>query len=104
MAPLITENIEQIIAACKRHKVKYLYLFGSAARGSDFKQESDIDFLYHFNKEEIAFPDYADNFFDFLFELEDMLHRKIDLVPEEKIRNPYFLKQVNAEKVKIYGN
>lgn len=102
MAPLITENIEEIISACNRYKVKHLYLFGSAARGSDFNEESDIDFLYNFKKEEIPFPDYADNFFDLLFALEDMLNRKIDLVPEEKIKNPFFLKQVNAEKIKLY--
>ncbi len=90
MAPLTSENIEQIVSACKRHKLKHLYLFGSAARGSDFNEKSDVDFLYNFKKEEIELPDYADNFFDFLFTLEDMLHRKIDLVPEEKIKNPFF--------------
>ncbi len=102
MAPLITENIEQIISACKRHKVKYLYIFGSAARGSDFKEDSDVDFLYNFKKEEIPFLDYADNYFDFLFALEDLLGRKIDLVPDEKIRNPFLLKHINADKIKIY--
>lgn len=90
MAPLITDNIEQIISACKRHKLKHLYLFGSAARGNDINEKSDVDFLYNFKKEEIEFPNYADNFFDLLFTLEDMLHRKIDLVPEEKIKNPFF--------------
>ncbi len=104
MAPLITENIDQIIAACKRHHLKNLYIFGSAVRENDFNEDSDVDFLYNFKKEEIPFDDYADNFFDFLFALEDMLYRKIDLVPEEKIKNPFFLKQVNAEKIKIYGN
>lgn len=104
MAPLITENIDQIIAACKKHHVKNLYVFGSAVRENDFNEESDVDFLYNFKKEEIPLDDYADNYFDLLFALEDMLYRKIDLVPEEKVRNPFFLKQVNAEKIKIYGN
>lgn len=102
MAPLITENIGQIISACERYKVRYLYVFGSAARGEDFKEDSDVDFLYNFKKEEIPFPDYADNYFDFLFKLEDLLGRKIDLVPDEKIKNPFFLKHVNADKIKIY--
>lgn len=104
MAPLIKENIEHIVSACEKHKVKHLYLFGSAARGSDFSVKSDVDFLYNFKKEEIEFNNYAENFFDFLFELENMLNRKIDLVPDEKIKNPFFLKHVNAEKIKIYGN
>ena len=67
MAPLITENIEQIISACERHKVKYLYVFGSAARGTDFSTNSDVDFLYAFDKERIQLDDYADNYFDFRF-------------------------------------
>ncbi len=104
MAPLIIENIDQIIAACEKHHIKNLYIFGSAVRENDFNEESDVDFLYNFKKEEIPLDDYADNYFDLLFALEDMLYRKIDLVPEEKIRNPFFLKQVNAEKIKIYGN
>lgn len=102
MAPIITENIEQIISACQKYKVKHLYVFGSAARGSDFNEESDVDFLYLFKKEEIPFLDYADNYFDFRFTLEDMLGRKIDLVHDEKIRNPFLLKRLNAEKIKLY--
>lgn len=102
MAPLITENIEKIISACEKYKVKYLYVFGSAARGTDFSINSDIDFLYAFDKERIQFDDYADHYFDFLFQLEDLLRRKIDLVPDEKIKNPFFLKHVNADKIKIY--
>ncbi len=45
MAPLITENIDQIIAACKRHHLKNLYVFGSAVRENDFNEDSDVDFL-----------------------------------------------------------
>lgn len=50
MAPLITENIDQIIAACKRHHLKNLYVFGSAVRENDFNEDSDVDFLYNFKK------------------------------------------------------
>lgn len=103
MAPLITENIEQIIAACRKHKVKYLYVFGSAARGTDFNINSDIDFLYSFDKEKIELDDYADNYFDLWFGLEDLFARKIDLLPEENVTNPYLLKTINNDKIKLYG-
>ena len=79
MAPLIEKNIDKIIEACGKHKVKYLYVFGSAARGEDFNIESDVDFLYAFDKEHIEFENYADNYFDFRFGLEELLKRKIDL-------------------------
>lgn len=104
MAPIIIEHIDQIVSACTRHKLKQLYVFGSAARGKDFNASSDVDFLYCFKTEEIPFHEYADNFFDFQFTLEDMLNRKIDLVPEQKIRNPFLLKQINKDKIKLYDS
>ncbi len=89
---------------CDKHMLKYLFVIGSAARGDDFSDSSDVDFLYAFDKDKIDFDKYADNYFAFLFQLENLFRRKVDLVPDEKIRNPYFLKQVNSEKIKIYGN
>ena len=91
MIPLIKNNIEAIRDACKKHHVRSLYLVGSAAKADRFGQESDIDFLYRFRKEDIAEMEYADNFFDLMFELQDLLNRKVDLVAEEKMWNPYFI-------------
>lgn len=45
----------------------------------------------------------TDNYFEFLFSLENILKRHIDLVPAEKLKNPYLLRQINNEKIKIYG-
>ena len=64
--------MNKITSACDKYKVKYLYVFGSAARGTGFSATSDIDLLYAFNKKVV---NYADNFFDFLFELEDLLKK-----------------------------
>ncbi|MGN6627162.1 MAG: nucleotidyltransferase family protein, partial [Tepidisphaeraceae bacterium] len=47
MIDLIERNREQIVALCKKHGVKRLELFGSAARDEDFDPKtSDVDFLY----------------------------------------------------------
>ncbi|HEX8278918.1 MAG TPA: nucleotidyltransferase domain-containing protein [Segetibacter sp.] len=103
MAPLIEKNKYKIISTCLKHNLKYLYLFGSAARETDFTTESDIDFLYAFDKEKIQFDNYADNYFAFRFTVEDLLKRNIDLVPEERLTNPYLIKSINRDKIKIYG-
>jgi predicted nucleotidyltransferase len=63
---------------------------------------SDIDFLYEFDKGNIEELEYADNYFEFLFSLQNILNRNIDLVPIEKLKNPYLLTQINSEKVKIW--
>lgn len=47
--------------------------------------------------------DYFDNFFDFKYSLENLLGRKIDLLGEQTIKNPYLKKNLDATKTLIYG-
>ena len=84
---LIDRNIQQIIALCKKYKVKRLYAFGSILTPK-FNDQSDIDLAVDFNDQEI--PDMFEHFFDFINELETLLGRKIDLVDQSAIRNSYF--------------
>jgi predicted nucleotidyltransferase len=62
-----------------------------------------VDFLYRFNEEDKEL-DYVADYFDLLFELEDLLRRKVDLVAEEKMWNPYFIESINESKQMIYGS
>ena len=91
MVNLIRDNIHELQKICKIHHVKSMYLFGSATNSSEFNINSDIDFLYRVSKSEIPETDYADNYFNLLFTLEDLLKRNVDLVPEEKLNNPYLI-------------
>ena len=102
MIALIENNIQAIRELCKKHHVKSFYLVGSATKENRFTETSDVDFLYRFRKEDIDEMDYADNYFDLLFELQDMLNRKVDLVAEEKMKNPYFIESINESKQMIY--
>lgn len=102
MIELIKHNLDIIKDVCKQHHVKSLYLIGSAADESKFSESSDIDLLYRFKKNEIKEMEYADNYFDLLFRLQEILKRKVDLVPEEKLRNPYFINSINKQKLMLY--
>ena len=102
MVALIQNNIQAIKDLCMKHHVKTLYLVGSAAREKTFNENSDVDFLYRFRKEDIEETDYADNYFDLLFALQDLLHKKVDLVAEEKMWNPYFIASINESKQALY--
>ena len=102
MVALIKDNIQAIQDLCEKHHVRSLYLVGSAAKENVFTAESDVDFLYRFRKEDIKETDYADNYFDLLFELQDILNRKVDLVSEEKMKNPYFIESITRSKQMIY--
>ena len=89
-----------IIKLCETHKVKSLYAFGSVLTDS-FNKESDIDLIVDFSNVEVE--DYADNYFDFKFSLEDILKRPIDLLEEKAIKNPYFRQSVYQQRQLVYG-
>ncbi len=98
---LLEKNSEKIKRLCATHDVANLYAFGSIIKGN-FTSESDIDFLVDFA--DICLEDYADNYFDLKFALEDLLKRKIDLLEIKALRNPYLIESINASKRKIYGH
>ncbi len=102
MNKLLEDSLDQIKLACKKHSIKTLELFGSVAR-NDFNENSDVDFLYEFDKQKITEMQYADNYFDFFFTLEKILNRKVDLLPMNKLKNPYLIKDINQDRIKIYG-
>ena len=89
-----------ILELCKTHKVKTLYAFGSVLT-NEFNDKSDIDLIVDFQQLDIL--DYADNYFDLKFSLEDILKRPIDLLEEKAIKNPYFKKTINQKKRLVYG-
>ncbi len=101
MVPLIKDNMNAILDLCKKHHLKSFYLVGSAAKENKFTDESDVDFLYRFDKENKEL-DVVDDYFDLLFGLQDLLQRKVDLVSEEKMWNPYFIESINESKQIIY--
>ncbi|MDE7437715.1 MAG: nucleotidyltransferase domain-containing protein [Muribaculaceae bacterium] len=101
---LIEINLQNIFALCKKYKVKKLYLFGSILTDR-FNDESDVDFSVEFDKEEINKNkmDWADLFFDFLHEMENLLGRKVDMVFDNHITNKIFRKELDNTKRLIYG-
>ena len=92
-----TNDIEQL---CVQHRVKRLYAFGSVLT-AQFKEDSDVDFIVDFEPLDVS--QYADNYFDFKFALEDTLHRPVDLLEEKAIKNPYFRKAVETQRQLVYG-
>ena len=96
---LIENNMQKIIALCQKHKVRKLFAFGSVLT-KRFNDESDVDLLVAFDKPEIK--DYFDNYFDFKYSLEELLGRKVDLLEEQTLRNPYLKENVDATKALIY--
>ena len=97
----LSAYINQINVLCHSHKVKSLYAFGSVLT-SNFKPTSDIDLVVDF--QEVELNEYADNYFDFKFSLQDLLKHPVDLLEEQAIKNPYFKQVVNQTKELVYGS
>lgn len=99
MHNLIEQHLGDIHSLCSKHKVKHLFVFGSVL-SDRFNGKSDIDLIVDFDSMEIA--QYADNYFDFKFSLQDIFQRPVDLLEEKALTNPYFLQVVNKQKRLIY--
>jgi uncharacterized protein len=98
---ILEPHIKEIKRLCSTHKVKQLYAFGSVLTNK-FNNESDVDLVVDFDAMDIS--DYADNYFDFKFSLQKILNRPVDLLEEKAVKNPYFRKNLNQQRLLIYGH
>lgn len=85
---------------CKNHKVRYLYAFGSSTTDEFNEITSDIDLLV-----EVDVPDPIERGEQLLslwdtFEL--FFQRKVDMLTDSSVRNPYLRKNIDLTKVLIY--
>ena len=94
MNSLITENKISILRLSQQHGVKNVRLFGSMAR-DEASAESDVDFL-------VDLEDGCDLFDlgELLVDLQDLLHRKVDLVTEISL-HPKISVQILKEAIPL---
>ena len=85
-----------LAALCRRHRVRRLDLFGSAATGAFDPARSDLDFLVEF--EELEPRAYARSYFGLRNDLVALFGCEVDLVTLPALKNPYFTRQVMAER------
>jgi len=84
---------------CRKWRIAELALFGSVLR-SDFRQDSDIDFLVTFA------PDAKWDLLDFVNikdELERLFGRSVDLVEKKAVRSPLLRREILSNNEVIYA-
>jgi predicted nucleotidyltransferase len=96
----VEQKNSDLVALCRRYRVRKLQLFGSAATGTYSPSTSDLDFVAVFADTQAT--DYADRYFDFAESLEHLFNRPVDVVTERAIRNPYFRAEVERTAQMIY--
>ena len=85
---------------CRNHKVKYLYAFGSSVTERFDVNKSDIDLLVEIDSEDPI--DRGEKLLSLWDLFEVFFMRKVDLLTDSSIRNPFLRKSIDSTKVLIY--
>lgn len=101
MIAVIDDQRDALEALCRRYHVRRLEVFGSAADGTFDPVRSDIDFLVEY----VPLPpgEHYEAYFGLLENLEKLFGRKVDLLEPHTMRNPYFIREVNACREIVYA-
>ena len=101
MQALIENKVKALKKLCVAYDVKAMYLFGSASTNT-FTSDSDVDILVAFK--DISIEKYTDNYFNLHTKLEKLFGRKIDLITENSLSNPYFIENIEKTKQLLYAS
>jgi predicted nucleotidyltransferase len=96
----ISKKKDAFIILCKDHKVKYLYAFGSSVTDEFDTDRSDIDLLVEIDSGDPV--DRGEKLLSLWDSFEGFFNRKVDLLTDSSIRNPYLKKSIDSTKVLIY--
>jgi predicted nucleotidyltransferase len=101
MVTIIDAQRTELESLCRKHRVRRLEVFGSGADGTFDPERSDLDFLVEYEK--LSPSEHYEAYFGLWEDLEALFHRKVDLVEPHTMRNPYFIKEVNATRKPVYA-
>lgn len=94
---MIAINLDILKKFFSKEPIVKAWLFGSFARGEE-RADSDVDILVQFDRDaKVGLLRHA----DILLRLEQLLHRKVDLVPENSIY-PELRQSINSSRILIY--
>jgi predicted nucleotidyltransferase len=89
--------IDKLKTALPLYPIEKAWIFGSYARGEETRK-SDIDILVRLDKNApISLFDYI----RIMQDLQDLLHKKVDLIQEEGLKN-FARESVEKDKILIY--
>ena len=97
---LIKEKHTEFVELCRSHKVDKVYAFGSSITNHFDPITSDIDIVVTIDIKDPA--DRGDALLSFWDKLEELFKRKVDLLTEDSIRNPYLKANIDRTKKLIY--
>lgn len=97
---LLKEKHNEFVHLCKRHKVSKVYAFGSSITEHFDPMKSDIDVIVDLDIKDPI--EYGGTLLSFWDNLESLLKRRVDLLTDDSINNPYLRKSIESTKKLIY--
>lgn len=85
---------------CASHQVKTLYAFGSATTNRFDPDKSDIDLLVEIDENDPI--ERGEKLISLWERFEDFFQKKVDLLPDASISNPFLRQSIEDTKVLIY--
>ncbi|MFZ4508989.1 MAG: nucleotidyltransferase family protein [Fimbriimonas sp.] len=98
---LIQDHRAEVEMLCRRFAVTRLCLFGSALTDRWDPESSDLDFLVEYGPGYQELPPF-ERLVGLQMALEDLFHRKVDVVNLALARNPYFVENALSRCREIY--
>lgn len=100
VADVVEQKKQEIMALCRMHRVRTLWVFGSVTTDTWNPETSDLDFLVDLGEHD---PHVHRRFFGLMHDLEELTGRPVDLLTVNSIDNPYFREEIDATKALVYG-
>ncbi len=96
----IENKLDLLFELCIKYKVKRVFVFGSIAKGNFNPKTSDVDLMVEI--EDLPPSEKGELIMELWSELEKLFTRKVDLLTDLNIRNPYLKKEIENSKYLIY--
>lgn len=101
MIDLVESRRGEVADLCRRHRVRKLELFGSAAGQGFDPAQSDVDLLVEF--ESMPPSAHSRAYFGLWFALQDLFDRQVDLVEASAVTNPFFRQAIDSSRRVLYA-
>jgi predicted nucleotidyltransferase len=96
----IESKIEELNSLCIKYRVKKLFVFGSIVKGNFNANTSDVDLIVEV--ENLPPEQKGEILMKLWTELELLFSRKVDLITNMNLRNPYLKKDIENSKILLY--
>ncbi len=94
-------HLDQIAGFCRMYDVRRLSVFGSILRGDFEPGRSDADFVVEVEPAPASVR--MRNYLGLQRSLSALLARPVDLIEDGAIRNPYLLRNIEAQQQVLYA-